>query len=131
MTLNLVKGRLWKGGACTKPVPLGQATGTSTTRPSGTNRLGQIVLVPVGKVRCLYQICPTGTGKGKKRPLLVPGTGHRPTLEVFPCPGTSSIPTMEPVLVPLVPTCPTKWVYKAVNSLTLSHLVCLFFCLCE
>jgi len=46
----LVKGRLWKGGACTKPVTLGQATRTSTTCPSGTGRLGQTVLVPVGQV---------------------------------------------------------------------------------
>jgi len=37
-------------GACTKPVPLGEATGTSTTCPSGTSRLGQDVLVPVGQV---------------------------------------------------------------------------------
>jgi len=72
MTLNLVKDRLWKGGACTKPVPLGQATGTSTTCPSGTSRLGQVVLVPVGQAGCLYQTCPTGTRKGQKRPLLVP-----------------------------------------------------------
>jgi len=70
MTLNLVQDRLWKGGACTKPasVPLGQITGTSTTCPSGTSRLGQVVLVP----SCLYQTCPTGTRKGQKRPLLVP-----------------------------------------------------------
>jgi len=69
MTLNLVKGRLWKVGACTKPVPLGQATRTSTTCPSGTGTLGQAVLVPVGQARCLYQTCPTGTGKGQKRPV--------------------------------------------------------------
>jgi len=50
MTLNLVKGRLWKGGAYTKPVPLGQATGTSTTCPSEIGRLGQAVLVPTGQV---------------------------------------------------------------------------------
>jgi len=72
MTLSLVKDRLWKGGACIKPVPLGQATGTSTTCPSGTSRLGQVVLVPVGQAGCLYQTCPTGTRKGQKRPLLVP-----------------------------------------------------------
>jgi len=71
MTLNVVKDRLWKGGACTKPVPLQQATGTSTTCPSGTRRLGQVVLVPVGQAGCLYQTCPTGTRKGQKRPLLV------------------------------------------------------------
>jgi len=72
MTLNLVKDRLWKGVACTKPVPLRQATGTSTTCPSGTSRLGQVVLFPVGQAGCLYQTCPTGTRKGQKRPFLVP-----------------------------------------------------------
>jgi len=70
--LNLVKDRLWKGGACTKPVPLGQATGTRTTCPSGTSRLGQVVLVPAGQAGCLNQTCPTGTRKCQKRPLLVP-----------------------------------------------------------
>ena len=50
------------------PVQLGQDTGTSTTCPSGTGRLGQAVLVPVGQA----QLVPTGTGKGQKRPLLVP-----------------------------------------------------------
>jgi len=39
--------RLWKVVACTNPVPLGQATGTSTICPSGTSRLAQVVLVPV------------------------------------------------------------------------------------
>ena len=72
MILNLAQDRLWKGGACTKPVPLGQATGTCTTFPSGTSRLGQVVLVPVEQAGCLYQTCPTGTRKGQKRPLLVP-----------------------------------------------------------
>jgi len=37
-------------GGCTKAVPLGEATWTSTTCPSGTSRLGQAVLVPVGQV---------------------------------------------------------------------------------
>jgi len=48
--------------------PTGTETGTSTTCPSGTSRLGQVVLVP----GCLYQTCPTGTRKGQKTPLLVP-----------------------------------------------------------
>jgi len=109
MTLNLVKDRLWKGGACTKPVPLGQATGTSTTCPSGTRRLGQVVLVSLGQAGCLFQTCPHGTRRG------LFWTSHIPTLEAFPCPGTSSIPTMQLVPIPLVPTCPTKWVYKAVE----------------
>jgi len=65
-------GTLGRGGACTKPVTLGQTTGTSTACPSGTSRLGQVVLVPVGQAGCLYQTCPTGTMKGQKRPLLVP-----------------------------------------------------------
>jgi len=47
---------------------MGQATGTSTTCPSGTGRLGQAVLVPVGQV----QLVPTGTEKGQKRPVLFP-----------------------------------------------------------
>ena len=69
---------------------------TITTFPSGTGRLGQLVLVPVGQA----QLDPTGTGKGQKRPLLVPWDIH--TLEAFPCPGTISTPTMELVPVPLV-----------------------------
>jgi len=72
MTLNLVQDRLWKGGACAKPVPLGQATGTSTTCPSGTSRLGQVVLFPVRQAGWLYQTCPTWTRTGQKRPLQVP-----------------------------------------------------------
>jgi len=68
----LVQDRLWKGGACTKPVSLGQATGTSTTCLSGTSRLGQVVLVPVEQAGCLYQTCPIVTRKGQNRPLLVP-----------------------------------------------------------
>jgi len=110
MTLNLVKCRLWKGGTCTKPVPV-----ASTTCLSGTGRLGQVVLVPVGQARCLYQTCPTGTGKGQKRPVPVPWTGHIPTLEACPWRRTGPMPTMEPVPVQLVPTCPTKWDYKAVE----------------
>ena len=49
-------------------VPLRQATGTRTTCPSGTGRLGQAVLAPVGQA----QLVPTVTGKGQKWPLLVP-----------------------------------------------------------
>jgi len=51
MTLKLVMDRLWKGGVCTNPVPLGQATGTSTICPSGTSKLAQVVLVPVGQAQ--------------------------------------------------------------------------------
>jgi len=45
-------------GACTCLVPLGQATGTSTTSPSGTGRLGQVVLVPVGQEQLVTTIDP-------------------------------------------------------------------------
>jgi len=65
MTLNLVKGRLWKGGTCTKPVPLGQA------QP-----------VPLGQA----QPVPLGLGKVKRDLSLSHGTRHIPTLEAFPCP---------------------------------------------
>jgi len=83
--------------------------------------LGQAQSVPVGQADwgklCLSQwdkhsLSQLGLVK-VKRDL---GTSHIPTLEAFPCPGTSSIPMMELVLVPLVPTCPTKWVYKAVDN---------------
>ena len=104
MTLKLVMDRLWKGGACTKPVSLalGQATGTSTTCPSGTSRLAQVVLVPVGQAQpvpvgqvywnrlrlsqwdkqagCTKPV-PLGLGE-VKRDLC---TSHIPTREAFPC----------------------------------------------
>jgi len=41
----------------TNSVPLGQATGTSTTCPSGTSILEQVVFVPVGQADWLYQSC--------------------------------------------------------------------------
>ena len=90
--------------------------------------LGQAQPVPVGQADwdrmylsqwdrlCLSQTCPTGTGKGQKRPVLVPWTSHIPTLEASPCRRTSSMTTMEPVQVQLVSTCPTKWDYKAVKD---------------
>ena len=113
MTLNLVKGRTWKGGACTKPVPLGQATGTSTTCPSGTGRLGQAVLVPVGQVVLVPNLSYWDWERSKET-FLVPWTSHTiPTLEACPCCRTSLMTTMEPVPVQLVRTCPTKWNYKA------------------
>jgi len=62
-------------GACTKPVPLGEATGTSTTCSSGTSRLGQDVLVPVGQV------------------VLVPNLSHwdwERSKEACPCPMNKS-----------------------------------------
>jgi len=90
-------------------------TGTSTTCPTGTGRLEQVVLVPVGQARCLYQACPTGSRKGQKRPVPVPWTGHIPTLEACPCRRTGPMPTMKHVPVQLVPFCPTQWDYKAVQ----------------
>ena len=78
MTLDLVKDRLWKGGACTKPVP--------------DKQLGQAQPVPVGQVDwhrlCLSQwdkhnlsqwdehigtgcVCPSGTSR-----LAVPNLTH-------------------------------------------------------
>jgi len=96
--------------------------------------LGQAQPVSVGQADwdklCLSQwdkLCLSQLGLGKvKRDLslsqrdlsLSHGTSHIFTLEAFPCPVTSSIPTMKLVPVPLVPTCPTKWVYKAVESCT-------------
>ena len=63
-----------------------------------------------------HSLSQLGLGKVKRDLSLSHGTSHIPTLEAFPCPGTSSIPTMELVPVPLVPTCSTKWVYKAVKN---------------
>jgi len=79
--------------------------------------LGQAPPVPVGQADwdrlclpqwdrlCLSQTCPTGNGKGQKRPVLVPWISHIPTLEACPCRRTSPTTTMEPVPVQLVPTC--------------------------
>jgi len=83
-------------------VPLGQASGTSKPCPSGTGRLGQSVLVPVGQA----QLIPLGLGKVKRDLSLSHGTSRIPALEDFPCPGTSSIPTMELVPIPLVQLVP-------------------------
>ena len=100
-------------------VPVGQAQ----LVPTGTGK-GQMspLLIPWDKSNThaqlvpvrQAQLVPSGTGKGQKRPLL---TSHIPTLEAFPCPGTRSIPMMELVPGPLVPTCSTKWVYKGVEYL--------------
>jgi len=92
-------------------------------------QLGQAQPVPVGladwdrlclsqwdrQVACTKPVT-LGLGKVKRDLSLSHGTSHIPTLEAFPCPGTSSIPTMKLVPVPLVPTCSTKWVYKAVEK---------------
>jgi len=94
--------RLWMG----KPVPLGPATGTSTTCPSGTSRLAQVVLVPVGQAQpvpvgqaywnrlCLSQWdkqagctkpVPLALGEVKRDLSVCHGTSHIPTTEAFPC----------------------------------------------
>ena len=69
------------------------ACGTSTTCPSGTSILEQVVLVPPAQAGWLYQTCSIGSRRGQKRPLLVPwhksythDEGHSL------CHGTSSIP---------------------------------------
>jgi len=95
-------------------------------------QLGPAQPVPMGQANwdrlCLSQwdrqaACtkpvPLGLGKVKRDLALSHGTSHIPKLEAFSCPGTSSIPTMELVPVPLVPICPTKWVYKAVQNFIL------------
>jgi len=109
MNLNLAQDRLWKGGAYTKPVPLGQATGTSTTCRD------RLCLSQWNRKAACTKPVPLGIGKVKRDLSLSHGTSHIPTLEAFPCLGTSCIPMMELVPVPIVPTCSTKWVYKAVN----------------
>ena len=45
-----------------------------------------------------HSLSQLGLGKVKRDLSLSHGTSHIPTLEAFPCPGTSSIPTMELVL---------------------------------
>jgi len=62
---------------------------------------------------------PLGLGKVERDLSLSHGTRQIPTLQAFSCPRTSSIPTMKLVLVPLVPTCPTKRVYKAMSRCVL------------
>jgi len=110
---------------------------TSTTCPSRTSRLAQVVLVPVGQaqpvpVRKAYwnRLClsqwdkqagctkpvPLRLGEVKRELSLCHSTSHIPTMETFPCTMPKLYTTMELVPVPLVPTCATKWVYKAVEN---------------
>ena len=110
-----------KGGACTKPVPLGQQLGQAKPVPVGQADWDRLCLSQWDRQAGLYQTCPTGARKGQKRPLLVPWD-HIPTLEAFPCPGTNSIPTMQLVALEFhlsqivrqrrftVQVCSTKWV---------------------
>jgi len=89
-------------------------------------QLGQAQPVPLGQAD-LDRLClshwdrqaactkPVPLGLVKRDLSLSHGTSHIPTLKAFPCPGTISIPTMELVPVPLVPTCPIKWVSMAVK----------------
>ena len=82
--------------------------------------VGQAQPVPVGQTDWeKHSLSQLGLEKVKRDLSLSHGTSHIPTLEAFPCRGTNSIPTMELVPVPLVPTCPTKWVYKAVEEFSL------------
>ena len=91
--------------------------------PSGTG---------LGQAECLSQWDRFGTGKGQKRPVPCPmdrshthagglslsqGQALYPRWRPVPVLWTGSIPTMEPVPVQPVPTCPIKWDYKAVESL--------------
>ena len=54
MTLKLVMDRLWKGGACTKPVPLGQATGTAQPVPVGQVDWHRLGFIPKLYLRLLW-----------------------------------------------------------------------------
>jgi len=114
MTLNLVKDRLWKGGACTKPVPV--QLGQAQPIPVGQTDWDRLCLSQWDRQAACTKPVPLGLGNVKRDLSLSHGTSHIPTLEAFPCPGTSCIPTMELVPVPLVPTCPTQWVYNAVKG---------------
>jgi len=106
---------------------------TSTTCPSGTGRLGQGVFVPVGQAQhrvSTVAACPNWDWERSKETSPCPmGQVIYPRWRPFLAagPGTSSIPTMELVPVPLVPTCPTKWVYKAVELFSLFSLIIIFF----
>jgi len=84
---------------------------TTCSSASGTSRLGQAVLVPVGQVVLVPNLSHSDWERSKE-------TCHIPTLEACPCCRTSPMTTMEPVPVQLVPTCRTKWHYKAVKSST-------------
>jgi len=112
MTLNLVQDWLWKGGACTNPVPLGQAQPV----PVGQADWDRLCLSQWDRQATCTKPVLLGLGKVKRDLSLSHETSHIPTLEAFPCIGTSSILTMELVPVPLVPNCSTKWVYKAVKN---------------
>jgi len=90
-------------------VPLGQAMGQAHPVPVGQADWDKLCLSQWDK----HSLSQVGLGKVKRDLSLSHETSHTPTLEAFPCTGTGSIPTMELVPVPLVPTCPTKWVYKA------------------
>jgi len=60
--VTLLKSAHWFPDSCQKAwwyLYQNCPNGTSTTCPSGTGRLGQVMLVPVGQARCLYQTCPS------------------------------------------------------------------------
>ena len=115
MTLSLVKDRLWKGGACTKPVQWDKQLGQAQPVPVGQADWVRLCLSQWDRQAACTKPVPLGLWQVKRYLSLSHGTSHIRTLEAFPCPGTSSTLTMELVPVPLVPTWPTNWVYKAVE----------------
>ena len=128
-------GPTLKGWCLYQPIPLGQATGTNTTCPGGTSRLAQVVLVPVGQaqpipVRKAYwnRLCLSQWDKQAGCTKPVPLRLGEVKRELSLCHSTSHIPTMELVPVPLVPTCATKWVYKAVENFQIFQFKCLSTC---
>ena len=64
LTLSQWHKQIGTGCAC--------ACGTSTTCPSGTSILEQVVFVPLAQAGWLYQTCSIGSRRGQKRPLLLP-----------------------------------------------------------
>jgi len=84
--------------------------------PGDTNRLAQVVLVPLAQAGWLYQTCSIGSRRGQNKPLLVSWHKSYTSIEPFLVPWHKLYTTMELVPVPLVPTCDKKWVYKAVKT---------------
>ena len=88
--------------------------------------LGQAQPVPVGQADwdklCLSQwdkhsLSQLGLGNVKRDLSLSHGTSHIPTLEAFPCPGTSSYPrwSLSQFHLSNLSHKVQKWVYKAVG----------------
>jgi len=81
----------------------------------GTSTLVQVVLVSLAQAGWLYQTCSIGSRRGQNKPLLVAWHKSYTSIGSFLVPWHKLYTTMELVPVPLVPTCDTKWVYKAVE----------------